>query len=369
MLGTSPKTLGGIASVIKAYRSSGLFDNWSISYIETHSDGGFIRKGRFAIVAWTRYLAMLFQEKEILVHVHGASRASFWRKSTFIIPAIWAGVPFIFHLHGGGFMQFYGDECGRLAKAFVRYVLNKSATIIVLSESWLESMRTIASIPDVVVLPNPGPSPPAAGEAMSRDTSTILFLGRVCEEKGIFVLMEAFAKVLEEFPQAQLMCAGDGELRELAELARELNINDRVEMLGWVDEKQRTELLLTSSIFVLPSFTEGLPMSILEAMSASLPVIATPVGGIPDVIRNEETGILVPVSDVISLSAAICRLLGDSALRESIGRRAQAEFKMRFDLDVVIPQLESIYRNLGARRKTEEKKVLAKSRSDGDIKK
>ena len=349
MLGTSPETHGGISAVVKAYRSAGLFERWSITYIETHCDGGAFRKLRCALSAWFRFLAVLIRDRNCLLHVHGASRASFWRKSAFLLPAIWLRVPFIFHLHGGGFMQFYGDECGRIARAFVRYVLDKSAVIVVLSESWRDSIRTIASSPDVVILPNPGPSPPMPVESIRRDPASILFLGRICKEKGVYVLLDAFARVLEEFPQAELICAGDGELEKLGQRARELGIDTHIKTPGWIDEEQRTKLLLSTAVFVLPSFTEGLPMSLLEAMSAAQAVVATPVGGVPDVITNGETGLLVTAGDAESLRGALSRLLGDPALSEEMGKRAQAVFRSRFDIEVVIPQLESIYNGLASR--------------------
>jgi glycosyltransferase involved in cell wall biosynthesis len=349
MLGTSMQTMGGIASVIKAYRSAGVFENWQVNYIETHTDGGRIRKMRFAVSAWIRFVACLARSRNCIVHVHSASRASFWRKSTFILPAMWTGVPVIFHLHGGGFMQFYCDECGGIRKRFVRYVLDKSAQIIVLSEAWRHSIRTITSNPRIIVLPNPGPSLPVIAQSQARQQHSILFLGRINEEKGVYTLLKAFAKVLTDFPQARLIFAGSGEIDKLNDVSDELGIRDSVETLGWVDDEQRAELLATVTIFVLPSFTEGLPMSLLEAMAAALPIVATPVGGIPDVIRNDETGIIVPVDDALELSNAICRVLADRPFRESLGQCAQAELRKRFDLSVVIPQLESVYRELGAK--------------------
>ena len=111
--------------------------------------------------------------------------------------------------------------------------------------------------------------------------------------------------------------------------------------------RQRTELLATASIYVLPSYAEGLPISILEAMSAGLPVVTTPVGGIPEAITDGEEGLLVPTGNAEALSDAIQRLLSDSELREAMGSRGQAKFDTCFNANVVLPQLESMYRDLG----------------------
>lgn len=338
--------MGGVASVIRIYRSRGLFARWPVTYVATHVDGGRARKLLKAVSAWSRFAARLLRSNDFLLHVHSASRASFWRKTAFILPAAWSGAVVILHLHGAEFMQFYHDESGPLTKRVIRYVLGRCTLIIVLSESWRHAISEITT-GRIEVIANP--ALPLRGDlaATPRQPETLLFLGRLGRRKGIHVLLQALVSVTKRYPAVRLLCGGDGDLDGVREAASRLGIADHVEVLGWVDEARRAQLLAQASIYILPSFAEGLPMSILEAMSAGLPVITTPVGGIPEAVTGGVEGLLVPAGDAEALADAICRLLGDTPLREAMGARARAKFDTCFEAGVVLPRLEAVYRELG----------------------
>jgi glycosyltransferase involved in cell wall biosynthesis len=180
-----------------------------------------------------------------------------------------------------------------------------------------------------------------------RRTDALLFLGRLGHRKGIFVLLEALAAVRSRFRHVVLLCGGDGELdRVRAEVVR-LDLSDNVTLLGWVKGAAKDELLESSTVFVLPSFDEGVPMSILEAMAWGLPVIATPVGGIPEVVTDGREGLLVAPGDADALGEAICRLLVDADLRAQMGRNGRLRFQTDFSIQSVLEKLESIYRSHG----------------------
>jgi glycosyltransferase involved in cell wall biosynthesis len=161
------------------------------------------------------------------------------------------------------------------------------------------------------------------------------------------VLLRAFAMVLRSHASARLLCAGDGDFESVDKVIASLGISDSVEVLGWIDECARSEILRTASMFVLPSFAEGLPMGIIEAMSAGIPVVATPVGGVPEIISDGVEGILVPVADEKALSRAIEKIIEDVDLRTEMGKQAKAKFESSFSADVIIPQLESLYVEFG----------------------
>ena len=347
MLGTSAK--GGVTSVIRCYEESGLFDEWPISYLPTHVDGGLLRKAGTALAAWIEFAGRLFRGRAFLLHVHCASRASFWRKSTYILPAAWTRRPVIFHLHGAEFMQFYGKDCGPLRRWVIRYVLRHCAEIVVLSESWRASIASITDNGNIRVIANPVPPFQAGAAATERAPGSLLFLGRLGERKGIYVLLDALARVVERHPDVRLYCGGDGDIDAARDAAKRFGVEDRVEFLGWVESSRRAELLATASVYVLPSFAEGLPMSLLEAMSAGLPVVTTPVGGIPEAITDGEEGLLVAPGDAVALSEAIARLLGDPGLRSAMGSRAREKFDSCFNVGVVLPQVGTIYRRMGVR--------------------
>lgn len=347
MLGTSAK--GGVTSVIRCYEEGGLFEEWPITYLPTHMDGGLLRKAGTALAAWMRFAGWLVRERAFLIHVHCASRASFWRKATYILPAVWARHPVIFHLHGAEFMQFYGEDCGPMRQWLVRYVLRHCTEIVVLSESWRASIATITDNGNISVIANPVAPFQAGSAARARMPGSLLFLGRLGERKGIYILLDALARVSERYPEVRLFCGGDGDIQAARLAAARFGVEDRVEFLGWVDGSRRAELLATASVYVLPSFAEGMPMGILEAMSAGLPVVSTPVGGIPEAITDGEEGLLVAPGDAVALSDVIARLLGDPGLRSAMGSRAREKFDKHFNVEIVLPQVGAIYRRLGVR--------------------
>lgn len=344
MVGTSFETRGGIASVLQTYRASGLFDRWPVDYVATHRDGSHLLRFLKAIDGFFVFVALLCRHPRAVLHVHSASRASFWRKSVFMALALLARWPVIFHLHGGGFATFYDAECGPLRRAFVRFFLDRASCIVVVSERWCAWMHRATGNPNVVTIANPVALPPASA---ARETATVAFVGRCSREKGVPELLDAAAILMKRFPAMRLELAGDGSPGEVEARAASLGIAERVTLHGWIGPRRRDEMLARATVFVLPSHAEGLPVSLLEAMAAGCPVIASDVGGIPDVISDGFNGLLVPAGDAKALARAIDKLLSDPALAFAMGRAARATIASRFTAHRAVERVGRIYSNLG----------------------
>jgi glycosyltransferase involved in cell wall biosynthesis len=130
--------------------------------------------------------------------------------------------------------------------------------------------------------------------------------------------------------------------------AAELRIGNEVELLGWLGAPERQAELGRAAVFCLPSHAEGLPMAMLEAMAAGRPVVATPVGGIPDVVQDGANGLLVAPGQAAPLAGALARLLGDAGLRLRLGQAARATIAARFDAAVLTDRIADLYRELNA---------------------
>ena len=346
MIGTDFSTKGGVAAVVNAYREAGLFQRWPISYIASHCDGSKIRKLAAFGGALVRFYVRLCRGEGGIVHVHSASNASFWRKCVFLFGAFLARRPVVFHLHGGGFPEFF-FKLDPLRKAIVRSVLARTSRVIALSEGWRDTVRQISPEARVLVIPNPVQTWDDKSEgAEVGGALRITFLGRVVREKGVYDLLTAFKGIAEEFPSAELVIGGEGEIDQLSAAARELGIASRLRCLGWVHAREKRALLSRSVTLVLPSYVEGLPMVLLEAMAAGLPVIATKVGAIPEVVRSGEDGILVEPGDIAGMVKALRGILGDVRLREHLGKNAQRLVRERFSAKQVIAQIEAVYLDL-----------------------
>lgn len=345
MLGTAPESRGGIAAVVNTYRAQGLFERWPIDYIATHRDGGALRKLLTIGRRLAALILLLARHHRAIMHVHVASRWSFWRKSLFMAIALIANCPVIFHLHGGGFMRFYETECGAAGRWTIRFFLDRAACVIVLSGRWRAWITGITQNRNVICVPNP--VAPVTKPAAPRRRDLVLFLGRIERRKGIFDLLDAISALRTSVPAVRLVCAGGGDIESVARYAERLGIGDAVSLPGWVAPPERQSLMDRAAVYVQPSYTEGLPMGLLEAMAAGLPVIATEVGGIPDVVTHGVTGFLFRPGDTAALERLLRRLMQDPDLGKRMALAAREAVRARCAADRVVAQLEEIYAGLG----------------------
>ena len=320
MLGVAPETRSGIATVVDAYRSHGLFQRWPLSYIATDN----VARAAHA------FGSLLAQHRRILVHAHIGS--GFWREAAFMGAAIAANCPLVVHLHG------------TRVDSSMSWFLKRADVIMVPCEAMRSWVRSVARMSDVVVAP-----PPVAIEvpAVSSKPNLVLFLGRLEAEKGIYDLLEAVAAVRANVPDLRLVCAGEGDRIGVARYAERLGIADAVKFTGWVGPSGKRALLEHAAVFALPSYKEALPASLIEAMGSGIPVIASPVGGIPEVVVDGATGFLVGAGDTQSLRRALERLLADRALARRVGEAARQAVFSKFDAHRAIGVVEDLYEALG----------------------
>lgn len=347
MLGTDYRTKGGVSSVVNVYRDAGLFQRYPVRYLPTHCDGGALAKLKVLLSAWLSFMGLLLTGRVGLVHCHTASRASFWRKTLFLVPAFLAGVPGVLHLHGAEFAIFYGKESGPLKQRLIRWVFNKCQTVVVLSDAWKTWAKGIGVTAPIEAIYNPVLLP-AARDWERRTPGELLFLGRLGRRKGSFDLLTAAAAVpASPGASLRLLMGGDGELDEVRKRADALGLSGQLQLLGWVRGADKEAHLSSAWMYCLPSYNEGLPMSVLEAMAAGLPIITTPVGGIPEAVTDGVEGFLVEPGDVARLTHCIAQLIGDPALARRMGDAARRKVEATFSSDAVLPRVERLYREAG----------------------
>ncbi len=352
MLGTAPEAHGGIATVVGNYRDSGVLKKWKIRYFATHVQGSGFAKARAAALAMFQFLHMLITGRVGLLHLHMSSRASTWRKSCFILAGMMFRIPYLVHLHSPDFVDFFKHECGKRGKRLIRFVLSSATYVVALSSSWASDIRRIAPGSRTVILFNSVPLPVIklagkeeyASGSDPLDPPLILFLGAVGKRKGVFDLIKAMSLVEGSF---RLVIGGDGELQKARTLAVELGVSEKIQFVGWVGKTEKDRLLARAAIFVLPSYNEGMPMAILEAMSWGIPIIATPVGGIPEVVLEEQEGLLVNPGDTLGLARALERLLAAPALCRKLGETGRRKIELEYSMEVLQPQLEQLWINSG----------------------
>jgi glycosyltransferase involved in cell wall biosynthesis len=344
MIGTDPNAKGGIATVVDKYRRRGLFDKWNVIYLTTHMQGSVAKKLLTALGSYRRMIGLLLVGRVNLIHIHVASRASTWRKAVFAFTAFVFRVPYVLHLHGGGFADFYYKECGPLRRYAVRILFEKASSVIALSRSWAAKLHEMVPTAHIDIIYNSVSLPAQQNQCEQGECKKILFLGQITKEKGVFDLIRAIAIMGED---AELVLGGDGESDMAAELARELDISGRVRLPGWVLGEDKEKLLSTASIFILPSYKEGLPVSVLEAMAWGIPVVATPVGGIPEVVRHGKEGLIIQPGDINEMSSVLRTLLDDAELRQRLGTNGRERVRRIFSDDVELPKFEALWTRFG----------------------
>jgi len=331
MLGAAPETRGSIAAVVDAYRAQGLMKRWPISYLATHGEGTLARKASLAAHAVRDFAALLARQRHIVVHVH-LSGGAFWREAPFMAAARVAGCPILLHLHGAGFDP-------RIA-----WFIERAAVIAVPCESMRTWVKSVVRSADVVVVP-----PPVAISVSQVPVkpNLVVFLGHLEADKGIFDLLDALAGVRASVPDVRLACAGDGDRIGVARYADMLGLADAVKFTGYVGPSGKRALLENAAVLALPSYEESLPVSLAEAMSAGVPVVASSVGGIPEVVVDRVSGLLVPPGDKSSLERALTRILAEPGLAARLGGAARETARARFAPERSLALLEDIYESLG----------------------
>ncbi|BAY20657.1 group 1 glycosyl transferase [Calothrix sp. NIES-2100] len=324
MIGASLQQNGGIATVeqlILKYAPNEI----KIQHLTSHDEGSITHRLIVFIKALISLLSQLIFQKTDIVYIHLSDGGSVLRKAIIALTAFIFQKPVFIHAHGAEFHVTY-SRLPLWAKKWLNAIFRKCQGFIVLSNTWKDFYVTNLGLnpQQVFVLPNPTELPIEIPQRLSVKKVTLLFCGRVGQRKGAFDLIQAFANLPSTIKdRSQLILAGDGDLEAGQNLVNSLNLAEYITFLGWVDSQKRNELLADADVFILPSYNEGLPMAILEAMAWGLPVISTPVGGIPELVVPQKNGLLVTPGDVENLSQAMQTLIANETLRLAMGEAAR----------------------------------------------
>lgn len=300
--------------------------------------------GFAAAVLWSLVdlVSFPFRSKPQTMHVHTSHRFSFYRAALYVLfgAYVWRR-PVVLHVHGSSFDEFVRTD-SRVLDAFQSLVFDACDSIIVLSAYWRDVMADHVDESKLEVQPN-------AVDVDEYDPTFrvaephVTFVSNHIERKGIVELVSAIERLKREgVGPFRVSIAGDGpEADRARELAAE---HDDVEYLGYVTESEKRALLNDSSIYVLPTYAEGLPIAVLEAMAGGNAVVSTEVGSIPEVI-DESGGRLVEPGDVDQLTATLHALITEPGTVEAMGRRNHELVADRYSWAAVSRGLTDIYRS------------------------
>lgn len=339
VLATSRKTRGGITSVIKAHKTGEQWEEFHCKWIETHIDKGIMSKLFFFIKGWIQFIFNLpFCQ---IVHIHMSEPASAIRKCFFLPFAKLLGKKVIIHFHAFSPKTTIKGKYERVYK----YLFNNSDKIIVLSQLWKSYVNDAFHLGNkVVVIYNP-----CTTEILKESypkKKQILYAGTINARKGYTDMIRAFAKIANKYSEWSIVFAGNGDIKQGKELAKNLRIEKQTMFIGWVSGTEKDKAFKEASIFCLPSYAEGFPMAVLDAWAYGLPVITTPVGGIPDIAEDGKNLLLFTPGNVEQLAKQFERMIRDENLRNKITNESIRLAHTIFNQQVINKQIGDIYKKL-----------------------
>jgi glycosyltransferase involved in cell wall biosynthesis len=284
-----------------------------------------------------------------VVHLNLAAHGSTLRKLLLMRLVQIFGVPTLLHIHASKFVPFCEALSPRFRRLLVRS-LSRASSIVVIGEFWRRYLVDTLGVPavKVSVIYNAVPVPPLRAARASNARCRIVALGLLGPRKGTPELLDALASPVMRELDWEAVIAGNGTVDASRARAAALRLSDRVDIPGWVDGSTVSKLLASADVFTLPSHNEGLPVAVLEAMGAGLPVVTTPVGAIPELVLQGDTGILVPAGSASQLAEALAELVRDSELRARLGQSGRARVEQDFRIETMAERFMSIYGALAA---------------------
>lgn len=321
-------------------RDSPLARDWKLVFVESITGDAPlpIRLWQSALFP-LRVAAALVRHPRAMLHVHMDERGSFWRKRIAIGLARAAGRPVLVHVHSGRFDEWASENPRRLRA--VASVLERSAAVVALSESWRERILALAGSARCVVIRNAVPMP--AEPTRGSHPPLVVFLGTLATQKGIDGLLAAIRGTQDQAVAASWVLAGGGDVAGTRHKADCLPHPELVEVPGFLGTSEKNDLLRRADVFALPSFSEGLPVALLEAMSYGLACVVSPVGGIPEVLVDGQNGLFCTPSDAPSIERALVSVLEDPVFLRRLGQRARQTVAECCSMDSVARQWSALY--------------------------
>ena len=309
---------GGMGAVLNMYKKN-IRD---LKYVSTHHPSENSSKIlSFIRVIFTISGTLLLDRDIKILHIHSAANGSFARKSVIALFGKLCGKKVAFHIHSGSFDHFY-DKAGKF-KILIKLLLHKMDCVICLSDQWYTFYTQKMGLEKVVIVGNPVELNPILTTQNNSGILNLLFLGMICDNKGIFDLIHYLSNNnYFRLDLINLKIGGNNQIDKLQELLSDPYLNAHIQFCGWVKADFKDKLLSECDLFILPSYFEGLPVSILEAMAFSKPIIATKVGGIPSVVKDGFNGWLFNPGQFKELDAILDQIFKHPSILADFGKNS-----------------------------------------------
>ncbi len=352
------EALSGVSTHLNLLLSSRLAEQFTLSHFQVGREGREesrpARLARFLLSPLSLAMTVLKRRVDV-VHLNTSLNArAYWRDVVYLLVAKLCGARVLYQVHGGALpQQFFRGN--RFLTALLRASLRAPDALVVLANCEVEAYRAFVPAQHVVALPNgidPGPFAgfprPVENPADAADERVaplrLVYIGRLAREKGLYEALQAMRLSRAGKLAVRLVIAGSGpEEMSLKRFARGLGLAGDVSFAGPVFGAEKLRLLGQADVFLLPTYAEGLPYALLESMAAGVPVVATRVGAIPDVVTEGVHGLFVPRRNAQAIATAIARLHGDRAAVARMGAACRARIAERYSLARLAQDFAKLY--------------------------
>ena len=266
------------------------------------------------------------------VHVNMAERLSLFRKSAVVVMCRTLGIPVVLHVHAAQLPHFYRRLPGLLQRT-TRWVFSLPAVCVVLGEEAKRFITEELMVPchRVEVIINGVPEPSHQRRVVAESPiQRIFFLGNLLERKGVSDLLQALSLPGFDAMRLEVTLSGGGDITAYQAKAQQLGIANFVRFTGWADQQQVAQLMAQADVLILPSYDEGLPLVILEALANSVAVVCTPVGEIPAILSDGVNACFVQPGDVSGIAHALQRVLNEPLLRQTLEQNGRRLYEEKF---------------------------------------
>jgi glycosyltransferase involved in cell wall biosynthesis len=356
LLGPRRDALSGVSTHVSLLLTSRLAQEFALIHFEVGGEGrneGALGRAARLIVSPLRLAAAVLAHRAVIVHLNTALTVrAYWRDLAYALVAKLCGAKVLYQVHGGALPQAF-CRGHRLVTALVRTTLRLPDAIVTMCAPESDAFRRFVGSTPVFTLPN-GVDCALYGTLVRTPSSPgvplrLLYMGRLVREKGLYELLQGLALARGQGVPAELVIAGAGpQEARLRQSAAALGL-ERVSFPGPVRGAAKMSLLERADVFILPSYAEGLPYALLESMAAGVPVIATRVGGIPELVADGINGVLVEPRSAEVIAGAIGRLARDRAALSRLSAAARATIAARYSIERLAADLCRLYADLSAR--------------------
>jgi len=359
-VGHLPPPYGGIAIVMKNLLESPLKEEYDLIELDisrkkpreklnTNILMKIIKFDYFYNFKWYYKLVKVLSTSPIdIVHIQG-SNSAFPRDVVFCVISKLFRKKVVFHFHGGAYLKFWMFSWS-YAKYFIPPCLLFMDAIIFLSRGLSLPFEGLIKKEKIHVVPHFVNFTRNNNGKQENSSPVVLFLGRLTREKGIYVLLDAIEKVRLTNKKIKFVLAGSAETEQaetrLKQLCEIKNSSENIDFAGLIFGEAKKKVLEKSDIFVLPSYTEVFPVAIIEAMAFGLPVIATKVGAIAEIVTQDENGLLIDVSDSDALANSLLLLIENPELRKKMSFNNINKSQALYSPEVVSKKWSALYNQL-----------------------